>query len=268
MAFSFVPNAEGSFTEGDKQTNPDTGVEYIYSDGAWRALGAKIEDEFDTLDDRYATNEYVDDGDQSVKDYVDNAVATIPDTDLSSYLKNEGNNDLPTSANWKIRQPTSTGSSKTLIQGKDAELGLYNLKEPSESHHAATKGYVDANAAAGGTAIRPPGLRFKYQSGTGNASSGMFRWYNDGGRRLNISTTSQDFAWGTNMPRQDITYSEGHTFTIWVMSNEVWKMKTTGTLNRIDLHSDRMYCFVSYNADLNGSLSDTASYYITIGGIF
>ncbi len=53
MAFIFVPNADGGFTEGDKQTNPDTGVEYIYSDGAWRALGPKIEDEFDTLDERY-----------------------------------------------------------------------------------------------------------------------------------------------------------------------------------------------------------------------
>ena len=107
MAFIFVPNADGSFTEGDKQTNPDTGVEYIYSDGAWRALGPKIEDEFYTLDGRYATNEYVDDGDQSVKDYVDDTIAAIdalPDTDLSSYLKNYGNNDLPTSANWKIRQ--------------------------------------------------------------------------------------------------------------------------------------------------------------------
>ena len=53
MAFIFVPNADGSFTEGDKQTNSDTGVEYIYSDGAWRALGPKIENEFDTLDERY-----------------------------------------------------------------------------------------------------------------------------------------------------------------------------------------------------------------------
>ena len=50
MAFQFVPNADGSFTEGDKQTNPETGVEYAYIDGAWRALGPKIEDEFDTLD--------------------------------------------------------------------------------------------------------------------------------------------------------------------------------------------------------------------------
>ena len=57
MAFIFVPNDDGGFTEGDKQTNPDTGVEYIYLDGAWRALGPKIENEFDTLDDRYINSE-------------------------------------------------------------------------------------------------------------------------------------------------------------------------------------------------------------------
>ena len=39
MAFQFVPNADGSFTEGDKQQNPETGVEYIFTDGAWRPLG-------------------------------------------------------------------------------------------------------------------------------------------------------------------------------------------------------------------------------------
>ena len=53
MAFVFVPNADGGFDEGDRQTNTDTGVEYIYVSGAWRALGPKIEDSFDTLDDRY-----------------------------------------------------------------------------------------------------------------------------------------------------------------------------------------------------------------------
>ena len=39
MAFQFVPNSDGSFTEGSKQTNPETGVEYIFNDGAWRPLG-------------------------------------------------------------------------------------------------------------------------------------------------------------------------------------------------------------------------------------
>ena len=53
MAFIFVPNADGSFTEGDKQTNPDTGVEYVFIEGAWRALGPDIADEFPELDNRY-----------------------------------------------------------------------------------------------------------------------------------------------------------------------------------------------------------------------
>ena len=53
MAFQFVPNADGSFDEGMRQTNPETGVEYIFSDGGWRPLGPKIEDQFDELDERY-----------------------------------------------------------------------------------------------------------------------------------------------------------------------------------------------------------------------
>ena len=53
MAFQFVPNAEGKFEEGMRQTNPETGIEYIFVEGAWRPLGPKIEDEFEKLDERY-----------------------------------------------------------------------------------------------------------------------------------------------------------------------------------------------------------------------
>ena len=53
MAFIFVPGPDGSFIEGDRQTNPDTGVEYVYSNGAWRALGPDISEEFPELDQRY-----------------------------------------------------------------------------------------------------------------------------------------------------------------------------------------------------------------------
>ena len=57
MAFIFVPNADGGFDEGDRQTNSDTGVEYIYVDGAWRPLGPNIEDQFDALDERYVNRD-------------------------------------------------------------------------------------------------------------------------------------------------------------------------------------------------------------------
>ena len=112
MAFIFNPNP----SEGDKQTNPDTGVEYIYSDGAWRALGAKIEDEFDTLDARYIKL----DGTTIVSDY------------------------------YRLRGPNTAGDGTSTFQVIDeGELKLYNVKTPANSNTgwAANVEYVQRHVA-------------------------------------------------------------------------------------------------------------------------
>lgn len=182
MAFIFVPNADGSFTEGDKQQNPDTGVEYIYDSGAWRALGPKIEDEFDTLDKRYAT-----------QDYVDDAIEAIPDQDLSGHLPTNGGtltgaltinqspllfkkNDEVTKQfkispnvsdgftniysfnnggmRFRVSSDNTEGSYKTVLAAfyndhtvggatQPVETQLNWLRTPTNSHHAANKQYVD-----------------------------------------------------------------------------------------------------------------------------
>ena len=111
MAFIFVPNADGSFTEGDKQTNPDTGVEYIYHEGAWRALGPAIEDEFDTLDDRYVRL---------------NATSVVGDL-------------------YRLRGPNAAGTGLSSFQNiSDGEHRLYNiaLAEDSNTGWAASVQYV------------------------------------------------------------------------------------------------------------------------------
>ncbi len=205
------------------------------------------------------------------KEYVDDAIGAIPDNDLSSYLKNEGSNDLPNDTDWKVKQQNASGSNKTLLQIKEGDLGLYNLKEPTQSHHAATKGYVDANA--GSTAFRPPGLRFQYQSGSAFPASGTFNWFTSGGsQRMKINATSQDFGWGTNTENVDVTYNEGHTFSIWltVTSNGVtsWKLKTTGTYNRLDFHDNDVLVYISYNTPLNDVFGTTIDYYLTLSGLF
>ena len=278
MAFQFVP----PFEEGDKQTNPETGVEYIFTSGAWRPLGPKIEDEFDTLDGRYvkledttvlgdyyrlrgpnvagnglSTFQVIDEGLQklynvatpdktndawvanvefvndTVSDYLpltggtiqgqlyfdvnsdgqhnigitphdadDTAVLysmnggicrlrSLADNNINSsnvrthfgwgrnvdgdpetvlyhlqdpteplhavnlqYLENYVANNAPTgdyidktdtnvvTTSWKI-----SGNNKTFIQNSSNTLGLYNLKAPSESHHAARKQDVDNHKA-------------------------------------------------------------------------------------------------------------------------
>ena len=181
MAFIFVPNADGSFTEGDKQTNPDTGVEYVYSNGAWRALGPKIEDEFSTLDDRYiklngrsdvgdaytikgpgetdgstSTFHQIKDGKQylyhidtpqdSNTEWVANVSYVKSKTD--DKMSKQGTQTL-NSDRWKIIQPNQDGNNRTFVDIYDGEMHLYNLADPSDGADgwAANKKYVKDVAA-------------------------------------------------------------------------------------------------------------------------
>ena len=113
MAFIFNPNPN----EGDKQTNPDTGVEYAYIDGAWRALGAKIEDEFDTLDDRY--------------------------------VKLTGTST--TTGNWKIKGDNEAGDGEQTFQSIGGGYQkLYHIQTPEDSNTGwvANVEYVQEKIAA------------------------------------------------------------------------------------------------------------------------
>ena len=113
MAFIFNPNP----SEGDKQTNPDTGVEYIYSGGAWRALGPKIEDEFDALDGRY--------------------------------VKLTGTSR--TTGNWKIKGDNEAGDGERTYQSiGDGYQKLYHIQTPEDSNTGwvANVEYVQEKIAA------------------------------------------------------------------------------------------------------------------------
>jgi len=272
MAFIFVPNADGSFTEGDKQTNPDTGVEYIYDSGAWRALGPKIEDEFDTLDNRYATNEYVDTGDQDVKDYVDDAVAAIPGTDLSSYLRNDTTNIFTADTDWKIRQPDSSGSNRTLINIKDGQMRLYNLTEPNDSHHAATRAYVD-NAVIG---PRPAQLSWVYEgSKTGTTSApANGKFYKDGDYlRFSFKTSNDvDLSDGLVDDTGAQTTDYGPVGVVWYNSptDGKWKMKRQFRTAswRWNFNGHFEFRLSSSKGHAWSSFTEGVAYYITVGGWF
>ena len=168
MAFIFVPNADGSFTEGDKQTNTDTGVEYIYSDGAWRALGPKIENEFDTLDERYVnvsgdtmegglliknsrnlTFRKADDSDQFA---INPNVNTDYFTNIYTFNSADGNGGV----RFRISQDQGVGSSSydTLLSLSGAKqtiggteyrgtLAVNRVRTPTTPDQAVNKYYVD-----------------------------------------------------------------------------------------------------------------------------
>ena len=63
-------------------------------------------------------------------------------------MKRFGNNDVATGAEneaniFRIRGIRAEGNYFTAVSIDNDSMGLYNLREPQESHHAATKNYVD-----------------------------------------------------------------------------------------------------------------------------
>ena len=154
MAFIFVPNADGGFDEGDRQTNPDTGVEYIYVSGAWRALGPKIEDEFDTLDERYVN---VSGDTMSGALTFDNGERSDPN--LSIY-PNPGSSNTTffqlNSGTFRFRSTASASQTDRvtthMVIGKASgdgspETYIYHLQDPTGELHAANRRYVDQKVA-------------------------------------------------------------------------------------------------------------------------
>ena len=164
MAFTFVP----PFNEGDKQINPETGVEYIYSEGAWRALGPKIEDEFGTLDERYLklsggqmtgglllgnsrnlTFRKADDSDQFA---INPNVNSDYFTNIYSFNSADGNGGV----RFRVSQDQGVGSASydTLVSlsGTKQNIGgveyrgtlaLNRVQTPDSPDQAANKWYVD-----------------------------------------------------------------------------------------------------------------------------
>jgi len=99
------------------------------------------------------------------KQYVDNAIANIfPNyvgVDYSDALNDRIDSALddftvPTPTNVIIKDGNTEvttafkilGSGRTFIQNSGNELGLYNLKAPTDTHHATRKAYVDDNFVA------------------------------------------------------------------------------------------------------------------------
>ena len=62
-------------------------------------------------------------------------------------VSRSGSNDL-SGDSWLVRQDNEDGNYRTLIHGDGGQLGLYNLKDPSDSHHAVPRSYVDEKVDA------------------------------------------------------------------------------------------------------------------------
>ena len=156
MAFTFIE----PFEEGNTQTNTDTGVEYIYHDGAWRALGPKIEDEFDTLDERYVNKT----GDTMTGDLkLENKRIQLKKIDGTQQLRISPNSGdyytniysyngggirfraTPgdTNDNYETGLVVERGDHLVGQEALTTRTSILNLQTPTRNSHAANKWYVD-----------------------------------------------------------------------------------------------------------------------------
>ena len=151
MAFQFVPNADGSFTEGDKQTNPESGIEYMYHDGAWRPLGPNLNDAIADFDERYVKTE-------GNSDFKGDLYMKPPASGVSRFRVLEAN----TPHTFEITSHPKIGGqltdSKIHIRIKNQKDENDNDKpetiirwvpDPTQPDHAVNKAYVDTYALTG-----------------------------------------------------------------------------------------------------------------------
>ena len=194
MAFQFVPNDDGSFDEGMRQTNPETGVEYIFTDGAWRPLGPSIEEQYDKLDERYVKTE----GNSRFKGdlYLD-----PPGNGITRWRVMEGN----TPHQFQITSHPYIGGqltdSKIHITVKNAEDVDGNqlpetiinfVRDPVQPHQAVNKAYVDE--AIGG---QGPFLPLSGGTLTGDLNIGENKNFSflkaDGSTQFKVVTNVSDY---------------------------------------------------------------------------
>ena len=150
MAFQFVP----PFNEGDKQTNPDTKVEYIFTSGAWRPLGPKIEDQFDALDERYVNI----DG-----DVMHGTLKFDHGTDTDANILIRPNRSNVSTSIYQLNggalrlrslpgEDINVGSTSHIAIGKNEADGspetyIYHLQDPAGDLHAVNLRYLESYVA-------------------------------------------------------------------------------------------------------------------------
>ena len=276
MAFQFVPNDDGSFTEGDKQTNPETNQEYIFTDGAWRALGSEVAGDLTELDKRYLqlsggtlTNGLsFNKGNKPEHQFGIEPNSSTPDTNI--YVLQDGQ------MRFRSTHTESTsdrvGSHIVLDPNGGTPLTkIYNVIAPTSDLMAANKQYVDS-AASGKTF--PPGLHFRYTATEGvQQDNGLFSYFTDNGTiRMRLNNVSRDVEWNKNGPIGTVNYdplnlNNGIRFTIYMLESAGnWRIIRDGTIKNSEWFSN--YVDFEINSQrTNGSFSTSQDYYITITGI-
>ncbi len=248
MAFQFVPNADGSFTEGDKQTNPESGIEYMYHDGAWRPLGPDLNDAIADFDERYVKTE-------GNSDFKGDLYMKPPTSGVSRFRVLEANTPhvFEITSHPKIGgQLTDSKIHIRIKNQKDAddndkpETIIRWVPDPTQPDHAVNKAYVDNHALtgdflplSGGTLTGDLTLtnskdlvitkgddtkQFQIKTNSSDYFTNIYSFYG-GGMRFRVGSDDRtDTAYGTGLSLRKEAHDVGSSTYTWM--TEVNYLKT------------------------------------------
>jgi hypothetical protein len=178
---AFRVTAGGSVKAGHSSTSPFMAV--ASNDVVTKGFLENAFDEHIVLDDYYTKNEIDQLNDLSLKRFGNNDVATGEENESNVF---------------RIRGIRSNDSYYTCISISGGDMGLYNLREPQEDHHAATRGYVDGRAdnkvAKSGVSQCASNFRLSGTRANGNSYSAI-QLTDDGVNIFNLrEPTAPDYA--------------------------------------------------------------------------
>ena len=168
---------------------------------------------------------------------------------------------------WIAAAPPSTLSGRVAVgEATQAEI----LSDLSDLKNQVYNALIDQNRIA----HQPPGVKFKYQTGSSGLTEKHFQLWEDGSnKRIRISTKGVDIDWRDQGINPDYTMGNGPYFSIYFQPSIAsandrvkWRQRWHGRVSRIDWHTNDILVHIS-SWYAYGSLSDNAEYFITIGGI-
>jgi len=220
-----------------------------------------------------ASKEYVDAQDLALRDYIDTEIDNLPESDpvpLDDFMTLSGT-QIVNPGNWRIQQNASTRGLSSYISIYDDVLGLYHLQEPTQAHHAATKGYVDSI----NNGPKPAQLSWVYDGTKSSASApsdGKF-YKNDDYLRFSFKTNNGvDLSNGLCNDTGSVLTEFGPIGVIWYYSvaDNSWKMKRQFRSQswRWNYNNHFEFMLSSSKGHAWSSFTENAVYYITVGGWF
>ena len=257
----------GTLRNGDIWVDSDDLTIKFYSGGAW------------INPDRQVGGDYVEKSGSNITGYLDftepkgkSGVRLFRDSDKyfslwNGFQTNETRARIEPDKTFKLTGYRTGNSTETLLAYWNPSIGLEvkELIDPTNDSMPVTLGYAKANF---GSALAPPGRKFKKQDAIVPTEVGRFTYYEESGQlKIGLNRRDAEEVKWLDIDINDTLAAPVLFRIVQWQSDELHHTVRYGAVDKI-VASDggHIVCDVRYHKT-NGSMTNGANYYITIGGL-